>query len=122
MAADFVSSMPLTAASVLRVNNLQWNFVANLIKVFPSLANRPLYLTGESYAGRFIVSDSRNKALHEHWLTRVWLALHHEGILLALEGTDEVGEDRNRQRRDRKLGSLPGRSNGGDALSDGITR
>ena len=31
-------------------------FLANLVKVFPSLATRPLYLTGESYAGTYIVS------------------------------------------------------------------
>ncbi|PSR78206.1 hypothetical protein PHLCEN_2v7538 [Hermanssonia centrifuga] len=31
-------------------------FLENLVKVFPSLANRPFYLTGESYAGRYIVS------------------------------------------------------------------
>ncbi|RPD59090.1 alpha/beta-hydrolase [Lentinus tigrinus ALCF2SS1-7] len=29
-------------------------FLANLVKVFPSLATRPLYLTGESYAGTYI--------------------------------------------------------------------
>ncbi|KAH9913998.1 alpha/beta-hydrolase [Epithele typhae] len=29
-------------------------FLSNLVKVFPSLATRPLYLTGESYAGRYI--------------------------------------------------------------------
>ncbi|KAJ7464615.1 alpha/beta-hydrolase [Mycena latifolia] len=29
-------------------------FLANLVKVFPSLATRPLYLTGESYAGVYI--------------------------------------------------------------------
>ncbi|TDL23044.1 alpha/beta-hydrolase [Rickenella mellea] len=29
-------------------------FLSNLVKVFPSLATRPLYLTGESYAGRWI--------------------------------------------------------------------
>ncbi|KIM79111.1 hypothetical protein PILCRDRAFT_823685 [Piloderma croceum F 1598] len=29
-------------------------FLSNLVQVFPSLATRPLYLTGESYAGQFI--------------------------------------------------------------------
>ncbi|KAF9005246.1 Alpha/Beta hydrolase protein [Cyathus striatus] len=29
-------------------------FLANLVKVFPSLAHRPLHLTGESYAGTYI--------------------------------------------------------------------
>ncbi|KAJ6464618.1 Alpha/Beta hydrolase protein [Mycena vitilis] len=29
-------------------------FLANLVKVFPSLATRPLHLTGESYAGMYI--------------------------------------------------------------------
>ncbi|KAE9402737.1 alpha/beta-hydrolase [Gymnopus androsaceus JB14] len=29
-------------------------FLTNLVKVFPSLAKRPFYLTGESYAGTFI--------------------------------------------------------------------
>ncbi|EEB95565.1 hypothetical protein MPER_05445, partial [Moniliophthora perniciosa FA553] len=29
-------------------------FLANLVKVFPSLATRPFHLTGESYAGVFI--------------------------------------------------------------------
>ncbi|KAF8524846.1 alpha/beta-hydrolase [Hysterangium stoloniferum] len=29
-------------------------FLANLVQVFPSLAKRPLYLTGESYAGTYI--------------------------------------------------------------------
>lgn len=30
-------------------------FLSNLVKVFPSLATRPLHLTGESYAGQYIV-------------------------------------------------------------------
>ena len=33
----------------------QFGFLSNLVKVFPSLATRPLYLTGESYAGTYIV-------------------------------------------------------------------
>ena len=36
--------------------SLQVGFLENLVKVFPSLATRPFYLTGESYAGRYIVS------------------------------------------------------------------
>ncbi|KLO10865.1 alpha/beta-hydrolase [Schizopora paradoxa] len=31
-----------------------FGFLSNFIKVFPSFANRPLYLTGESYAGIYI--------------------------------------------------------------------
>ena len=34
---------------------VQMGFLENLVKVFPSLAQRPLYLTGESYAGTYIV-------------------------------------------------------------------
>lgn len=30
-------------------------FLTNLVKIFPSLSSRPLYLTGESYAGVYIV-------------------------------------------------------------------
>ena len=34
----------------------QMGFLENLVKVFPNLATRPLHLTGESYAGTYIVS------------------------------------------------------------------
>lgn len=37
-------------------SRLQFGFLANLVKVFPSLKTRPLHLTGESYAGTYIVS------------------------------------------------------------------
>lgn len=33
----------------------QFGFLENLVKVFPSLGKRPLHLTGESYAGTYIV-------------------------------------------------------------------
>ncbi|KAI0773268.1 Alpha/Beta hydrolase protein [Trametes elegans] len=36
------------------VGNDFMGFLANLVKVFPSLAKRPLHLTGESYAGVYI--------------------------------------------------------------------
>ena len=32
----------------------QFGFLSNLVKVFPSLRTRPLYLIGESYAGTYI--------------------------------------------------------------------
>lgn len=37
-------------------------FLENLVKVFPSLKKRPLYLTGESYSGTYIV---RRLLIHE---------------------------------------------------------
>lgn len=33
-------------------------FLSNLVKVFPSLATRPLHITGESYAGQYIVCEN----------------------------------------------------------------
>jgi carboxypeptidase D len=32
-------------------------FLGNLAKIFPSLATRPLYIIGESYAGVYIVGS-----------------------------------------------------------------
>lgn len=39
----------------IRANALKLGFLSNLVKIFPSLATRPLYLMGESYAGTYIV-------------------------------------------------------------------
>ena len=39
---------------------LQMGFLTNLVKVFPNLQKRPLYLTGESYAGMYIVGPTPN--------------------------------------------------------------
>ena len=32
-------------------------FLGNLVKVFPGLASRPLHISGESYAGTYIVRE-----------------------------------------------------------------
>ncbi|KAJ7812412.1 Alpha/Beta hydrolase protein, partial [Mycena olivaceomarginata] len=39
-------------------------FLSNLVKVFPSLATRPLFLTGESYAGMYIMSPQVSDMPH----------------------------------------------------------
>ena len=59
MAADFVSTNTSNLNTHLHayLSPLQFGFLGNLVKVFPSLATRPLYLVGESYAGVYIVSD-----------------------------------------------------------------
>jgi Serine carboxypeptidase len=43
------------ASCVVHNSRLQVNFLINLVAIFPSLKNRPFYLTGESYAGTYIV-------------------------------------------------------------------
>ena len=59
MGTDFVSY--LTAMDLgrspftLTLQLSQLNFLGNLVKIFPGLATRPLLLTGESYAGTYIV-------------------------------------------------------------------
>ncbi|CAK5269877.1 unnamed protein product [Mycena citricolor] len=52
MAEDFVCG-PLDLPTG-ELTTVQTRFLANLVKIFPSLAKRPLYLMGESYAGTYI--------------------------------------------------------------------
>lgn len=57
-------------------------FLGNLVKVFPGLASRPLHITGESYAGMYIVSacahqSGRRPLVTDSRSTAVYL----EGIL-----------------------------------------
>ncbi|KDR80630.1 hypothetical protein GALMADRAFT_240974 [Galerina marginata CBS 339.88] len=47
-------------------------FLGNLVKVFPSLATRPLYLTGESYAGQYIP-----------YITKAYFAMKNPPVQLA---------------------------------------
>ena len=55
-AEDFVRMNVLSCADCILINTVaQMGFLGNLVKVFPGLAKRPLLLTGESYAGTYIV-------------------------------------------------------------------
>jgi hypothetical protein len=56
MAMDFVSRAYFPASRYLSADRAQFGFLENLVKVFPGLSKRPLHLTGESYAGVYIVS------------------------------------------------------------------
>ncbi|OSX59957.1 hypothetical protein POSPLADRAFT_1048408 [Postia placenta MAD-698-R-SB12] len=59
-------------------------FLENLVKVFPSLATRPLYLTGESYAGTYIP-----------YITKAYFGLSNPPVNLAkiVIGNGTVGSD-----------------------------
>ena len=56
-------------------------FLSNLVKVFPSLATRPMHLTGESYAGTYIVSTYNPAVLGKCDRLYTGLALHYENVL-----------------------------------------
>ncbi|KAJ7347783.1 hypothetical protein DFH08DRAFT_808561 [Mycena albidolilacea] len=55
-------------------------FLSNLVKVFPSLATRPLFLTGESYAGTYIdcasADESATAVYHQAHLPDTETACH----------------------------------------------
>ena len=78
----------------------QWNFIENLVKVFPSLAKRPLHLTGESYAGTYIVSPSAaRKCVHPHSNFRT--AVYHQDIFRPHKPPHNSRQDRHRRRHHR---------------------
>ena len=51
-----ISSVDITVFIGCPLTFAQFRFLANLVKVFPSLRTRPLYLVGKSYAGTYIAS------------------------------------------------------------------
>jgi len=62
-------------------------FLANLVKVFPSLAMRPLHITGESYAGVYIVRRVPSFIL---LVSRQMLtALYNEGLFRTQESAGQ---------------------------------
>ena len=77
MGEDFVGGV---CCQLQQNTNLipQLGFLSNLVKVFPSLATRPLLVTGESYAGTYIVSF-----LYKYFSRIVipFAALHFENVL-----------------------------------------
>ena len=54
-------------------------FLENFVKVFPQLAKRPLYLTGESYAGTYIVSAGDPRYPSALFVTR-FVAIYYQGL------------------------------------------
>ncbi|KAK7685721.1 hypothetical protein QCA50_011066 [Cerrena zonata] len=62
-----------------------WGFVENIVKVFPNLKSRPLYLTGESYAGVYIP-----------YITKTYFGLDNPPVRLAkiAIGDGSLGSDR----------------------------
>jgi carboxypeptidase C (cathepsin A) len=72
---------------------LQFGFLGNLVKVFPSLAKRPLHLTGESYAGTYIVCVIfylQGTLTETHLGAALTSALYHENILRISQSTCET--------------------------------
>ena len=66
--------------------------MTNLVSVFPSLATRPLYLIGESYAGTFVVSGiSYSCSLWTGELTDV-IVLYSQAALLHLEPSGQSAQ------------------------------
>ena len=57
----------------------QMGFLENFVKVFPNLATRPLHITGESYAGMYIVSVVFSYNLSG--ACNILSALHHQKVL-----------------------------------------
>lgn len=65
------------------------NFLSNLVKIFPSLKTRPLYLTGESYAGTYIVSTEHMlkgilvQAVLQPYITKAYFGMKNPPVNLA---------------------------------------
>ena len=64
-------------------------FLCNLVKVFPSLAKRPLHLTGESYAGQYIVcflikpNQCGSLALSQPYILKAYFDLKNPPVKIA---------------------------------------
>ena len=72
------------------------NFLANLVKVFPSLKTRPLHLTGESYAGTYIVRPMLRVGMRL-MLTIYITAVHYQSIFRDGGPAGQLIKDRHRR-------------------------
>ena len=77
---------------------IQSGFLSNLVKVFPGLAKRPLLLTGESYAGTYIVCPALADLQLANYLFP--LAIYYKDVVIKGEPTSKPLKDRNGQRSD----------------------
>lgn len=80
---------------VLLTYNLQLGFLSNLVKIFPSLATRPLYITGESYAGFWIVSRHFPLVVYYTGSPCFLSAIHHESDFQFSQSSCATCEDCN---------------------------
>ena len=77
------------------------NFLANLVRVFPSLKTRPLHLTGESYAGTYIVRPMLRVGMRL-MLTIYITAIHYQSIFRDGGPAGQLIKDRHRRWLDWK--------------------
>lgn len=96
MGADFVSYSSATSFAcsspkpILPIHSSI--FLRNLVKIFPGLATRPLLLTGESYAGTYIVTPLSYSRVN--WLMTLRMtAIHHKDHIFYSRATCEANED-----------------------------
>jgi hypothetical protein len=71
-------------------------FLANLVKVFPSLAKRPLHLIGESYAGVYIVRHVLS-SLHIRLTSVFAVAVYNKGLFRAPESARQFTQNKHRR-------------------------
>lgn len=91
MASDFVGNLPSPLTFSFDV--IKMGFLENFVKVFPHLAKRPLHLTGESYAGMYIVGDHHCSSPP---FVTCFIAIHNQGLFRDGEPPCKFSKDSHR--------------------------